>query len=65
MRALVLFAFFTASYLAAAEPKYPYNRAIEEVPEALQLIRTADEVYILPVTLVENRKHFLEPPRRL
>jgi hypothetical protein len=61
MRRFVPFILLAAIHLAAAEPKYPYNTAIEAVPEALRLIRTADEVYILPVTLAENRKHFVEP----
>ena len=55
MRSLALFVFFAAIHTAAAQPGDPYGRVIWSIPEALQLIRTADEVYVFPVTLIKKR----------
>jgi hypothetical protein len=45
MRILILFAFLATIHLAAAEATDSFGRAIENFPEALRLIRNADEVY--------------------
>jgi hypothetical protein len=55
MRRLVFFAFFAAIYTAAAQPGDPSGRVIYDIPEALRLIRIADEVYVFPVMLVKKR----------
>src|SRR3954469_1867781 len=61
MRLALLTSLIAALNVFAATDRYPYNRAIEDVPEALRLIRTADEVYIFPVSLAKNSKGFIEP----
>jgi hypothetical protein len=52
MRALVFAAFVTA-FQSAAAASSP-GRVVWDIPDALRLIRTADEVYVFPVTVVRT-----------
>ena len=62
MRRLILVAFIAAIQSAVAKSAdSPLGRAIEDIPEALRLIRTADDVYVLPVTLTEDRERRVTP----
>jgi hypothetical protein len=53
MRALVLAAFIAVAHSAVAESSP--GRVIWDIPEAMRLIRTADQVYVMPVKLSEKR----------
>ena len=56
MLCLILVAFLAGMHPAVAESKRsPAGWFIDDIPEALRLIRTADQVYILPVTCTEKR----------
>ncbi len=62
MRRLILVAFIAAIQSAVAKSAdSPLGRAIEDIPEALRLIRTANDVYVLPVTLTEDRERRVTP----
>ena len=60
MRRLALIAFLAAIHSVAADStQSSAGRVIWDIPEALHLIRTADEVYIMPVTCT-TKKHRAE-----
>jgi hypothetical protein len=63
MHRVALLAYIAVACSASAESGYGrYGRVIWYNPEALPLIRTADEVYICPVTL-SDKKGEIRPPR--
>jgi hypothetical protein len=63
MRHLALLACIAIACSASAESGYErYGRVIWYNPKALPLIRTADEVYVLPVTLSDKNGE-MNPPR--
>lgn len=62
MRYLTPVALLAAIHLgAAAPPNLPAGLVVWAIPEAMHLIRTADEIYIIPVTLTEDRNHVVTP----
>jgi hypothetical protein len=62
MNRLALLACIAVACSAAGKSRYSSNASVFwSIPEALRLIRTADEVYILPVTLTKDRDGVLTP----
>src|SRR4051794_5478311 len=57
MRHLVFFGFLAVLHAAAAATHIgPEGLAIDAIPEALRVIRRADEVYVMPVRLTKERR---------
>ena len=62
MRCLVIAASLAAIHVAAAEStRSSGGRAVDDIPEALHLIRTADQVRVFRVTVTANRKGIVTP----
>jgi hypothetical protein len=62
MNRVALLACIAVAYSAAAASRYSSNASVFwSIPEALRLIRTSDEVYVLPVTLTKDRDGALTP----
>jgi hypothetical protein len=59
MRALVLLVFLAVIHSAIAASSA--GRVVWDIPEAMHLIETADEVYVFQVTVTKNKKGEVEP----
>src|SRR4051794_6745770 len=55
MRALWLTTFLVAVEAAAGKPS-DFAHAVDDLPEALRVIRQADEIYVMPVWVTEKRR---------
>ena len=62
MRCLAIAVSLVGIHVAAAEPtRSPAGRAVDDTPEALRLIRTADQVRLFRVTVTANRQGEVTP----
>ena len=62
MRYLTLVALLAVIHPPKADSSDPpAGLVVWAIPEAMHLIRTADEVYIIPVVLTEDRNHVVTP----